>query len=789
MQVTTSEVLQRLGNGEKIAAVRASLGISESEFADLWQSELAARFPDVGGAHQCGVGAPVRIDRDERGIPHIFADAETDLFFGFGFATAQDRLFQLDYLRRRGAGRLSEVIGVSQLETDRTARTVGLPQIAAREWEQLPADSRRLIQAYSDGINAWIEVVGDRLPIEFDLLGYRPGPWTPQDCLLITGEFRWYLTGRFPVICIPELAKRALGGAGPLYDAFLQAEAGDESILPPETHAAGSPSGQGSQGANVDDGAGSNNWVISGSRTATGKPIVASDPHIAFAAVSCWYEVRLRGGDFDVSGMSYVGMPAIMVGRNRRCAWGITNNICSVRDLYLEREDSDHAGRFLYGGNWEAAGERKETIGVKNSAPVTITVRSSRNGPIVTDILPPAARELGPVSLRWQGSEFCEWLPAMLRLNRAANVAEAHDSLRGWLVPTFSMVLADVEGAIGYQATGELPLRGQVERGFREGWNPAHQWQGRIPREGMPRVTDPQRGFMVTANNRVAADDYPYPLSGTWGSGHRALRIREQISESPRHAVQDSMRLHQDILSMRAVECVPHLIRELSEADDERLRAARQLLAGWTGRMDARAAAPAIFHAFFHRWSQRVAQERLPAAAAELSAPAIGGLASAMLSSDEIGWFQTSRNAAIQETMTAALDWLASKMGPEMASWTWGRIHLLTQRHFLSEIGDLGKLLDRSGGGVGGDGFTVCNTGSDVSGLATIGAGYRMVADLADPRGALHAVDAGSESGNPGSPHYADQLPDWLHGRYHTLYLDGPHENDRTCCVLQPRTE
>ncbi|MBL8849611.1 MAG: penicillin acylase family protein [Planctomycetaceae bacterium] len=787
MPPNSRELLCRLGNGEPIAAVRNAAGMSETEFNSWWQSELAARVPAVGGRHRCRIAASVEIERDARGIPHIFAGSDRDLYCGFGFAMAQDRLFQLDYLRRRGAGRLSEIIGRSQLELDLTARTVGLPQIAAREWEQLPEETRGLLQSFSDGVNAWIETTGDRLPIEFALLDYRPEAWRPQDCLVIAGEFRWYLTGRFPVICVPELAKRALGGDGPLYRAFLQAEDGDEAILPRGSYRPGRPTPAGSQGAgaNIEDGSGSNNWVVAGARTTTGSPILASDPHIAFGAVSCWYQVRLRGGSFDVAGMAYAGMPAVMVGRNRRCAWGITNNICSVRDLYLEREDADHPGHFEFDGRLELPQVREEVFHVKHADPVTATIRASRNGSLVNGILPPAARNLGPVALRWQGSEYCEWLPAMQRLNRAKDVAEMHAAVRGWLVPTFCLVFADADGHIGYRATGELPLRGQIERGFREGWNPAHQWQGRIPYEGMPSTTDPERGFMATANNRVAAEDFPYPLSGTWASGHRALRIRTLISDTPKLSVADNMRMQQDVLSLRAAACAPDIARELQNSTDSALQAARQMFAAWDGRMDAALAAPAIFHVFFSRWSRRVVDERLPAAAAELSAPAIGGLATAMLAGDEVGWFKSSRSTALIDTMRATLDWLAGRLGPDMDTWTWGRLHVLTQRHFLSGVGELGLLLDRSGVGVSGDGFTVCNTGSEDDCLAALGAGYRMVADLSDPDGVLHAIDAGSESGIPGSPHFADQVADWLSGRYHTLTLGGPGSH-HTRCALEP---
>jgi penicillin amidase len=784
------QLLTLLGAGAPIAEACTAVGMTRAGFDDWWRDAIAARVPSASGTCIAPVRSPVRVERDKSGIPHIFADNDRDLFFGFGVAMAQDRLFQLDYLRRRGAGRLSEVLGPSQVELDRTARTVGLARVAEREWSDLPDETRTLVQAFTDGVNSSLEAARGCWPIEFDLLEYEPEPWRPQDCLVIAGEFRWYLTGRFPVLCIPELAKRALGGDGPLYRAFLQAEADAESILPAGSYAPRDTSlEQGlPTGGDPDGPQGSNNWVLGVSRSMTGGPLIASDPHIAFAAVSCWYEIRLTGGSFDVCGIAYAGIPAVMFGRNRRVAWGITNNICSLRDLYQEREDPAHPDCFLYNGRWEPSRCREETIIVKGAPPVRCTIRSSRHGPIVDDILPPAARKTGPVSLRWQGAEPCRWLTSLLTLDRAASVAEVHDALRGWLVPTFCLVFADVDGQIGYRASGAIPIRRHWERGYREGWNPAHEWDGRIPFDDMPHVTNPPQGYVATANNRVAADDYPQPLSGTWASGHRAQRLREMITSRDRHAVRDCVQMHQDALSLRAQTSVPHLLRELADDPDERVQTARSILSAWDCRMEVDRVGATLFNVFFVRWCRAVVDERLPAEAAELAAPAVGGLATTLLGGDEVGWFQhRPRREVLRAAFRQSLDELTQRFGPDMTTWQWGRLHRIVQRHFLSGVGDLGQLLDRGGIPVKGDGYTVCNTGFDPDGLATVGAGYRMVADLADPEARLYAVDAGAESGHPGSPHYDDQLATWLDGGYHVLKLgDTAGSAGRTCFVLQP---
>ena len=794
MNLSSRELLARLGAGEPLQAVCSAAGLSREEFHSWWQAEARGRVPEQSGSREAAISADVRIDRDRWGIPRISAETDEDLFFGFGYAMAQDRLFQLDYLRRKAAGRLSEVLGQDGLEMDVAARTIGIARIAEAEWERTPAETRSLLTAFSGGIDASIAAAGERLPIEFDLLDYTPEPWSPVDCLAIAGEFRAYLTVRLPVIFMPELGKRVLG-EGALYRAFLQGEADDESIVPPGAYPpdSGPPdSGPPDSGpparagtlpvgqaiSDPSDGVGSNNWVLAGSRSATGAPMIASDPHIAFAAVSCWYEVTLTGGSFDVTGMAYAGMPAVMFGRNEHVAWGITNNICSQRDLYVERTDPAHSGAFLYDGRWEPARVRSETIAVRGSEPVNKTIRHSRNGPIVDELLPESVRTTGPVSLRWLGATCCGWLTSLLAMDRARTVAGLRRAVRGWRVPTWSLMLADDAGHIGYEIAGEIPFRAVEERGYRPGWDPAHQWQGVVPRDSIPQLSDPERGWIASANNRVAPADFPSSLYGRWASGYRARRIRQMLEAHERHSRHDSARMHLDVLSLRAVTCLPPLLRAVAaHADaghaDPRIRQAAERLAEWDCRMETDRVGATIFEVFFGHWSTRVAAERFSDGTAALVAGAVAGLATALLTADEAGWFANGRReAAIAGAMTAALDDLTERLGPDMTAWRWGRLHRIHLRHVLTQRGDLGALLDRGGLPVRGNGTTVCNTGFDPNWGAAMGANYRMIADLGTEPPGLWAVDAQGQSGHPGSPHYCDQLAEWLAGRYHFLPLD-----------------
>ena len=766
--------LKRLGAGETIDAVCADAGMGRAEFDEWWRGQLESRLPDMETARTFDGAGGVEILRDETGTPHVYADTAGALFFGYGFAMGQDRLWQLDYLRRKAVGRLSEVLGPDGLETDIIARTVGIARTAAEEIDRIPGETRELLEAFSDGINAAMEEGRAHLPIEFDLLDYEPEPWSPVDSIAVWAEFRWYLTGRLPVIALPEMARRALGD-GPLYRAFLQGEAEDESIVPPGHYPPGRSGGDrvGEVVSDPDEGLGSNNWVIGGVLSDSGLPILASDPHIAFGNVSCWYHVHLSGAGFNTVGAGYAGVPGIIFGRNERTAWGLTNNICAQRDLYQEKEHPDRPGHFLYDGEWEAASEVVERIDVKGADPVTRTIRSTRNGPLADEIVPGIARDSGPVSLRWMGHEPCDEITSMLAFNRAGSAAEVREALRTWIVPTWSFGFADVDGHFGYQSVGRVPIKDNWGRGYRPGWDPAHQWRESVPYDAMPRLEDPDQGWIRSANNRLAPEDFPYPLSGVWSSGHRARRIRTMIEEKDRLTREDVAEMQMDSMSLRAHEGLPGLIRTLETVDDARIAEAVGHLGAWDCRMEPDRVGAAIFESFFLYWGLRAAAERFEPDEAAVLGTAMAGLSLSLLCGDEHGWFEGGdREAAIVEAMNTALDDLQSRLGADMSAWTWGAVHTVRLDHHLTSRGEIFETLNRGGDPVRGSGITVCNTGFDPTYLAAVGANYRINAELSDDPPGLWAVDTAGQSGNPGSANYCDQLGTWLAGKHYYFPLD-----------------
>jgi len=790
----SSARLRALGRGTPIDRVGADAGLDAHAFAEWWAEELRHRLPDLDARPMiAGLHGTVEVVRDARGVPHVLADDDHDLFTGYGYAQAQDRLFPIDIQRRKGHGTLAALLGPEGIEHDRVAHTIGFPAVLARHFAALDPDTRALLAAFAAGVNAWAAtcVRDDTLPVEYALLGAAWEPWDVADALACALAWRWQLTGRTHVYAGPELLRRSLGDDA-LVDAILRASReADTAILPPDAPWP-EPRGpwpigdRGTQaGGGASDPTGSNDWVVAGSRSASGKPLLGSDPHMPYMAWSSFHEVGLHGGSFDAVGAGLLGMPGLLFGRNRRLAWGITNNICSLRDLYAERAvpGPDGGPAYLYAGAPEPAEVRSVTIAVRDADPVTFEVVRTRNGPLVDAILPPLARETGPVSMRWLGTEVCDWTAALLRLDRAPTVAAAFAACAGWLVPTFSLVLGDVDGDIGYLATGRIPLRAIPWRTYRPGWDPAHAWLGTIPPDGMPRAVSPAQGWLASANNRPAPDDYPYPFSGTWDEGYRQRRIGRLIEDGAPGGgalgIADMARMHADVRSLRADATLPDVVALFAPVADGTTRPLVEMLRRWDGESRVDSPGAAVYQVLAFRWAQAVVRERVPdLALADYLANWCMGLGTLLLTGDPLGWFAPGRREAVaREVLTAARAELAGAMGPDPAGWTWGGIHQLPLRHPLSGRGDLGALLDKAPVPVPGDLATLNNSGFDATRdgrgwIATSGAGFRLEVDLGEEPAAAWTITGESQSALPGSPHHDDQRADFVACRVHRLPLD-----------------
>ncbi|HET9658766.1 MAG TPA: penicillin acylase family protein [Thermomicrobiales bacterium] len=731
------------------------------------------------------VRSGVTIYRDERGIPHIGAESFSDLFFAHGYAQAQDRLWQLDYLRRWAHGRLAEVVGREKLGEDIVAHTIGIPALAAAMLENAHPDSREMFEAFASGVNAWMATLPAGLPVEFELLDYEPEPWTAVDSLAILKRWTWYLTGRLPVISTPECVRAVIGERE---GEFYQPDGPLAYIVPPgnydpEPRWPGLPMAEPEPLAwGPQEPGGSNNWAIAPELTAAGHAMVGSDPHVYFAVPSDCYEVHLHGAGLDVAGTAYAGMPIPRIGRNATLAWGITNNICMLRDLYVERLDPASDDRYLDGDDWKRIEHRSAEIQVRDEAAHRLDIRFAHDRPIVDHLVAEAAlpKNLWPpdrgadtaLSLAWVGFELSDEPKAFLDLCRAGTVEDGRRALAGIRCATWNYVLADSTGAIAYQCTGSIPLRGRTYRGYRDANDPIDAWVGYIPFDGLPRLIEPARGWVASANNPAAPPDFPYPLSGTWMVEDRAARAERLIAELQPHTPGTFAEMQNDVLSGRAVRGIPPLLEVLEATDDPRFRKPIELLRAWDRQLAIDAAGASLFFVFLWRWHQHVIRQRFPDDLAMLVQDAGGGLSASLLHGDRTGWFETDelRRETIVTAMRETLDWLSERLGPDPSAWAWGRIHRLGAVHPAARTALQHELLDIPPRSAPGGPGTLNSSHYVPPGTfdTKIGAIYRVISGLG-PDIHTQTVSWPGQSGQPGSPHYADQVERHLAGDYFSL--------------------
>jgi penicillin amidase len=770
-------ILRALRGEADLAAVCAAAGVTAEEFRRERDHLLRRRLPPAELRLRGGVTGPVEILRDRHGIPHVYAATSPDLFYGLGLAMAQDRLWQMDWFRRRGDGRLAAILGEGALASDRMHRTLGLDRIATREADRLDQPTRQLVAAFVAGINRAVEVAGPNLPIEFVLLSYQPEPWTVRDVIVALRGFWWSLNGRLQSIAAGEAATYL--PEGPLRDAYLTPEFPDERIVPagspyPPDGLAGVPAPAAAP-AGADDGAtGSNNWAIGRGKARGGAGLLGSDPHQPFALPANWYECRLVGPEDDVAGAAWAGVPGVWFGRNRRVAWGLTNNNASTRDLYREEVDPGDPSRYRDGTAWRRFAERTVEIPVRGRSPEQWTIRETVRGPIVNAIVP-AVQPGGdpPLALRWVGQEPLDDLRTLLAVGRAQNWEQFRAALADWALPTFNWGYADADGHVGYQCAARMPRRGRIARGYRNANDPQDRWDGYLPFAALPRLEDPPRGFIASANNAPVPDDYPYPLVGALGGGARAIRIRETIEGDEGFDRAACLALQNDTLSVRAREVTPALLRRLAASPDPRVQQFCAQLAGWDYRYTTTTTAPTCFEMFMHRWKERVAAERFPSHLLPLVAGQ-GSHLVRLLIADDLDWFRGDKTATIAACAREVVAEVARRFGDDPAAWRWGAVHRAHFRHPLANAASA-DAFDVGPAEVAGAADTVRNTGLGANPLfaAESGAEYRLVVDLADPR-RLWATQCLGQSGQPGSPHYADQFAAWVQGDYHVLHLERP---------------
>ena len=790
-----------------LAALLVALLVGLS-FAAL--TTIRKSFPDTTGEVRLnGLQGTVEIKRDNHGIPQIFADDAADLFFAQGYVQAQDRFYEMDYRRHVTAGRLSELIGEDGLEMDEFVRTLGWRRVAEREWDQLGSGARANLEAYSRGVNAYIDgKSGSDLSLEYSVLSltrpdYRPEPWTPVDSVAWVKAMAWDLRSNMVDEIDRTMASRQMSkdqveelypdpprSHDPIVTSRRVNSVGANTSKPARSdHVAGTSLTRARDAARklpallgTGDGIGSNSWVVDGTRSGTGKPILANDPHLAPTMPGVWYQVGLHCRElsddcpYDVSGFSFSGMPGVVVGHNRRIAWGVSTMYADVTDLYLERVDGD---TYEYKGKKVPLTTRRETIEVAGEESRTITVRSTRHGPILSDLDGDIAAVGGPeheVALQWTALTPRPTISAVFALNRAQNWTEFRAATKRLTVPSQNLVYADVEGNIGYQAPGTIPIRSRGDgRWPVPGWDGKHEWKGYVPFKAMPRELNPTEGFVVTANNRVADKRYRYLLGADTAVGYRSERIRDLLTSKDRLSVRDMTRFQTDSYNPNAEQLVPYLLD--IELDDTFARQGQETLGGWNYRQPADSAAAAYFSAVWRNVLELTFHDELPREQWPDGGERWFNVMRSILDQPKSRWWDNlatptvveRRDDILEESMIRARDELTSIMSRDTSGWSWGQLHRLTLVNPTlgeSGAGVASRLFNRGPVQVGGGSGLVDATSWDAAdgyGVTAVPT-MRMVVDLADFDRSRWIQTSGS-SGHAFHENYADQLPLWVDGR------------------------
>jgi penicillin G amidase len=738
-------------------------------------------LPTIDGENRLlGLQQRAEVLRDSYGVPHIYAQTSYDLFYLQGYVTAQDRLFQMDLYRRAGSGRLAEVLGEPALDSDKQFRTFGLARVAAQELGLLREDTRANLEAYADGVNKFLEQHLDTLPLEFVILGYRAEPWSPLDSLVVAKLqaydaanninqelLRAGLASRFGsgvlATLMPDPSGRAASVDGRAW-AMVAPYMAAGTALPGAVALSNVLPGAGR-------GSGSNCWALAGSRTSTGKPMLAGDPHLAVRNPSIWYEIGLEGAGFKLVGFSFAGIPGIVIGHNDRIAWSFTYAYTDTQDLFVERQDPADPRRFEYKGQYEPATFVREKINVKGRLdPVIVDVAITRHGPIVTGLLD---GQTAPLALRWTALDPGRLVDFVFKLARAGSWQDFRAAAADFTGAAVSACYADVDGHIGYQLIGQLPARKGDGQMPVPGWTGEYDWSGTLPLDANPSLLDPPGGVIVNANDRPTQDTKNAAYVGEWDPGFRAAYITQRLASLAKADMQAMRALQTDYASTPVARWREAIVAASPKSDLQ--RRAQALVRDWDGSLTAGSGAAAVTEAWLMAMLARTFEDKIGEALyAEYveEGPAVFALHE-LLSRPSDPWFSHAGDPSVRGRdglSTIALEdatrELVARFGTDTTRWRWGDLHTITFAHPLA-IGPLGLLLNIGPLPRAGDGFSVNNGAYDPTKpyKQTTLASERMIADLSDLDNSLSITPVG-QSGQPGSRYWGDQAPLWNAGDY-----------------------
>ena len=740
------------------------------------RQDLKSAIPSLTGSVQLrGLQGTVKVFRDRYGIPHMKAESELDAFFAQGFVTAQDRLWHMEYDRRRGSGRWAEAVGESGVAQDKMMRRFRLEASAKADYQVMDPHTKDVFDAYAAGVNAFI-TSGDALPVEYRITRLEPEPWQPWDGLTAY-KVRHISMGVFESKVWRARMVREMGpeAAGKLFPGF---EPGYLMILPPGSTSPGpldeglKELAEGAAGLNHlnEMDSGSNSWVLSGAETATGKPILAGDSHRALDTPSAYYQNQVACPEFDVVGLSFPGVPGFPhFGHNGRVSWSVTHTAADYQDLYVERFQD---GKYLYKDRWLEAETHDETIKVRDGTDVHTKVTVTQHGPVIAGY----PDQGSGLAFKYTATERASTWPEILwRMLRVENSKELVDSMSGWVDPCNNLLFADIHGNMGYLCRGRIPIRSRVNGWLPvPGWMGEHEWEGDIPFDELPVSINPPEGYIATANNRPVGDDYPHYIAIDFTPEFRVRLVTEGLKSLHRPTAKDMEQVHAQRVSIPALAYLG-VVKQI-DPKDAAIKAAKHLLLDWNGEMNANQVQPTIYSAMRDAMLKEVLETNLTEKLAyDAWHPADRGLGSfsnrlkarlvAMIEQDDRSLLPEGDTwpTAVARALSKAVATLSERLGGDMGQWQWERVHQARPKHNLSAaFPELAELLDPPAIPSSGDGDTPLQGGYSPANPATVTSlsVARYSYDPSDWENSLWVVPLGS-SGHPGSPHYADQSETW----------------------------
>jgi penicillin amidase len=758
------------------------------------------------------IKSEVKIYFDSLAVPYIIANNDEDVAFTLGYLHARERMFSMDMIRRAAEGRLSEIIGPETVPFDRMFRTVGIYRTAKMIKEKMNPVALKLLEAYSGGVNFYLNEKKNKYPVEFDVLGYQPEKWKPEHCIMVIRMMAWELNlGWWTDLTFTELVQK-LG------------EEKVKEILPgyPENAPTIIPSNikkftrinndliktdkefrkfMGMTGTHL----GSNNWVVNSQMSSSGKPIIANDPHLAYRAPGIWYAAVIKSPEWNAAGVSLPGVPGIAIGKNDNISWTLTSIMTDETDFYFETLDSSHT-KYLLDGKWKDLNILEDTINVRDANGVPIVIKSTHRGPIISDIHPftfvfnTEETTFPPISMRWLGNEFSDEMGAFLRINKAKNWTEFKSAVEEYNVPGQNFVYGDDQGNIGYVFGGALPIRPNNATTFLfDGSDSKNDWKGFVPRNELPYLFNPPQNYIATANNKVIKE-FKYHITNLWEPASRIERITELLESKQKHSVEDYTKYQSDVKSPYARQIVPYILSAFKNVEiiDEKLKESLKLLEEWSSfnfEMNKYLQTPAIFLTFFDKLMKNIYLDEM----GEDLFNQYVFLANVpyrnvieLLETPNSIWFDNikttvieTRDDIIRQSLDDALDELETDLGTDVKEWQWGQLHTVTFKHAFSGASSLvDKVINIGPYEINGDGTTIFNTEYPFYESiekyplfrhkpfeCELGPSMRFIFDFSNPNDFYLILTTG-QSGNIFSDHYKDQTETFLDGKYMKIRTD-----------------